>query len=152
MPPTVRPAGIGKRTRCSSGGQGKWCWPCTSGTRSFEGCGANSRDHRRVLGPLPPPFRQTMTFDNGTEFARHHDLPGLGIETLFSDAYSPWQKGGVENAIEQGLFRFEPPRGKLAIQSHTAHIFRPSKTEFITPKPLPSPISGQTSWPGNRQS
>ena len=28
----------------------------------------------RVLGPLPPAFRQTVTFDNGTEFARHHEL------------------------------------------------------------------------------
>ena len=29
----------------------------------------------RVLGPLPPAFRQTVTFDNGTEFARHPRAP-----------------------------------------------------------------------------
>ena len=63
----------------------------------------------RVLGPLPPAFRQTVTFDNGTEFARHHELHDLGIETFFCDTYSPWQKGGVENAIGR-LRRFLPGR------------------------------------------
>ena len=53
----------------------------------------------RVLGPLPPALRQTITFDNGTEFARHHELHDLGIKTFFCDTYAPWQKGGVENAI-----------------------------------------------------
>ena len=46
-----------------------------------------------------PTWRQTLTFDNGTEFACHYDLHGLGIETFFCDTYSPWQKGDVENAI-----------------------------------------------------
>ena len=66
-----------------------------------------------VLGPLPPVFRQTVTFDNGTEFARHHELHGLGIETFFCDTYSPWQKGGVENAIGR-LRRFLPRKTVLA--------------------------------------
>ena len=61
----------------------------------------------RVLGPLPPALRQTVTFDNGTEFARHHELHDLGIETFFCDTYSPWQKGGVENTIGR-LRRFLP--------------------------------------------
>ena len=38
-----------------------------------------------LLGPLPTPWRQTVTFDNGTEFARHHRLHPLGIETFFCD-------------------------------------------------------------------
>ena len=67
----------------------------------------------RVLGPLPPAFRQTVTFDNGTEFARHHELHDLGIETFFCDTYSPWQKGGVENAIGR-LRRFLPRKMNLA--------------------------------------
>ena len=54
---------------------------------------------RELLGPLPPELRRTVTFDNGTEFARHYELHALGIETFFCDTYSPWQKGGVENAI-----------------------------------------------------
>ena len=49
----------------------------------------------RLLGPLPASWRQTVTFDNGTEFARHHQLHALGIETFFCDPHAPWQKGGV---------------------------------------------------------
>ena len=48
----------------------------------------------RLLGPLPAPWRQTVTFDNGTEFARHHRLHPLGIATFFCDPHAPWQKGG----------------------------------------------------------
>ena len=61
-----------------------------------------------ILGPLPPEFRQTVTFDNGTEFAHHYELHSLGIETFFCDTYSPWQKGGVENGI--GRLRWFLPR------------------------------------------
>ena len=67
----------------------------------------------RVLGPLPPAFRQTVTFDNGTEFARHYELHDLGIKTFFCDTYAPWQKGGVENAIGR-LRRFLPRKMNLA--------------------------------------
>ena len=61
-----------------------------------------------ILAPLPAQWRQTLTFDNGTEFARHHQLHALGIETFFCDTYAPWQKGGVENAI--GRMRRNLPR------------------------------------------
>lgn len=61
-----------------------------------------------ILAPLPPEWRQTVTFDNGTEFAYHYDLHALDIETFFCDTYSPWQKGGVENAI--GRMRRRLPR------------------------------------------
>lgn len=61
-----------------------------------------------VLAALPPEWRQTVTFDNGTEFARHHQLHALGIQTFFCDTHSPWQKGGVENAI--GRMRRTLPR------------------------------------------
>ena len=69
-----------------------------------------------VLAPLPPTWRQTVTFDNGTEFARHYDLHGLGLETFFCDTYSPWQKGGVENAIGR-LRRTLPRKTDLATLS-----------------------------------
>ena len=63
----------------------------------------------RLLKPVPPDLRRTMTFDNGTEFARHHRLASqLGIATYFCDPRSPWQKGGVENAI--GRLRRDIPR------------------------------------------
>ena len=62
----------------------------------------------QVLAVLPPRWRRTVTFDNGTEFARHYRLHAWGIQTFCCDTRSPWQKGGVENAIgrlRQGLPR-----------------------------------------------
>ena len=61
-----------------------------------------------ALGALPPALRQTVTFDNGTEFAHHHELHGIGVATFFCDPHAPWQKGGVENAI--GRMRRQLPR------------------------------------------
>ena len=40
---------------------------------------------------------KSCTFDNGLEFAEHLVL---AILTFFCDAYSPWQKGSVENVIK----------------------------------------------------
>jgi IS30 family transposase len=54
---------------------------------------------KSLLEPLPQAMRQTITFDNGTEFARHAALHDINMQTFFCDTYSPWQKGGVENAI-----------------------------------------------------
>ena len=70
----------------------------------------------RVLGQLPPRLRRTATFDNGTEFARHYRLHALGVETFFCDTHSPWQKGGVENAIGR-LRRTLPRKTDLATVS-----------------------------------
>lgn len=66
-----------------------------------------------LLADLPPPLRRTVTFDNGTEFARHHQLHALDIKTFFCDPYSPWQKGGIENANGR-LRRFLPRKTDLA--------------------------------------
>ena len=73
----------------------------------------------RLLAPLPPEWRQTITFDNGTEFARHYRLHALGIQTFFCDTRSPWQKGGVENAIGR-LRRPLPRKTRLADLSEKA--------------------------------
>ena len=62
----------------------------------------------RLFKAVPQTLRRTVTFDNGTEFARHYDLHPLNIGTYFCDPYSPWQKGGVENAI--GRMRRNIPR------------------------------------------
>lgn len=62
---------------------------------------------------LPPWLRQTITFDNGTEFARHRLLHQLDLKTFFCDPYSPWQKGGIENAIGR-MRRFIPRKTDLA--------------------------------------
>jgi IS30 family transposase len=67
-----------------------------------------------VLRDLPAPLRQTVTFDNGTEFARHYDLNAIGAQTFFCDPHAPWQKGGIENAIGR-MRRFLPRKTDLAI-------------------------------------
>jgi IS30 family transposase len=62
-----------------------------------------------LLQPIPPSLRQTMSFDNGTEFAQHYRLTDqLGIDTFFCDTHAPWQKGGIENAV--GRLRRQLPR------------------------------------------
>ncbi len=61
------------------------------------------------FAPLPSAARRSITFDNGTEFSLHQRLnQQLHMATYFCDTYSPWQKGGVENAI--GRARRDLPR------------------------------------------
>jgi IS30 family transposase len=66
-----------------------------------------------VMTGLPEPFRQSVTFDNGTEFARHYELNESGTRTFFCDPHAPWQKGGIENAIGR-MRRFLPRKTNLA--------------------------------------
>ena len=66
-----------------------------------------------LFAALPPALRQTVTFDNGTEFARHRELHRLSMQTFFCDPYAPWQKGGIENAIGR-MRRFIPRKTDLA--------------------------------------
>ena len=62
---------------------------------------------------LPPPMRQTVTFDNGSEFSGHFHLHNIALRTFFCDPRSPWQKGGIENAIGR-MRRFLPRKTDLA--------------------------------------
>ena len=75
-----------------------------------------ARHLTRLFAAMPEALRQTVTFDNGTEFARHLELHHLSIETFFCDPYAPWQKGGVENAIGR-MRRFIPRKTDLATLS-----------------------------------
>jgi transposase, IS30 family len=71
---------------------------------------------RRLLSlfeVMPPHLRKTITFDNGTEFARHQRLHDLAMQTYFCDPHAPWQKGGIENAIGR-MRRFLPRKTALA--------------------------------------
>jgi len=65
-----------------------------------------------IFAILPPGLRRTVTFDNGTEFARHGRLHRLQMQTFFCDRYAPWQKGGIENAIGR-IRRFMPRKTDL---------------------------------------
>lgn len=49
----------------------------------------------------------SITYDNGIENRDHTELRNSGVETYFTDAYSSWQKGGVENANKM-LRRYFP--------------------------------------------
>jgi IS30 family transposase len=51
---------------------------------------------KRLFKGLPGQAKNSITFDNGGEFAGHKSL---GLDTYFCDPHSPWQKGAVENAI-----------------------------------------------------
>lgn len=62
-----------------------------------------------LLRPLPDGLKQSLTFDNGTEFAEHYRI---GLATYFCDPHAPWQKGGVENAIGR-IRRFLPRKTDL---------------------------------------
>lgn len=67
-----------------------------------------------AFAKLPQALRRSVTFDNGTEFAYHYELNRhIGMATYFCDAHSPWQKGGVENAIAR-IRRFLPRKSDLA--------------------------------------
>ena len=107
---------IGRPTSCSSVPTARPSWSSMSATLASswpsappgKTAGPLANAIFRLLAPLPPPWRQTITFDNGTEFARHYHLHPLSIATFFCDTHSPWQKGGVENAI--GRLRRTLPR------------------------------------------
>ena len=89
---------------------------------------------RRLLEPLPPALRLTLTFDNGTEFAEHHRLnpAPLALATYFCDPHAPWQKGGVENAI--GRFRRILPRRTDLDQVDPDQIFDATRAFNHTPR------------------
>tara|TARA_R110000868_G_scaffold396956_1_gene669396 strand:- start:34 stop:1038 length:1005 start_codon:yes stop_codon:yes gene_type:complete len=79
-----------------------------------------ARHLANILKPLPATLRRTITFDNGSEFAHHHHLAKqAGVETFFCDVRSPWQKGGVENAIGR-LRRTLPRKADLDALDHDA--------------------------------
>jgi len=52
---------------------------------------------------------ETLTLDNGGEFAKHEEIAKhLRIDTFFCDPYSSYQKGSVENG--NGVLRYDLPR------------------------------------------
>ncbi|WP_306572350.1 IS30 family transposase [Segatella buccae] len=64
----------------------------------------------RLLMPYKGEYLKTITTDNGSEFAEHEWMARrLGVDIYFTDAYSSWQKGAVENTNK--LIRQYIPKG-----------------------------------------
>ncbi|NCC94748.1 MAG: IS30 family transposase, partial [Opitutae bacterium] len=64
---------------------------------------------RRLFATLPPACRQSLTLDNGKEFARHEQIAretGLGV--FFAKPYHSWERGTNENT--NGLVRRLHPK------------------------------------------
>ncbi len=63
-----------------------------------------------ALLDMPTSWAQTITFDNGTEFAHHADMADeLALSVYFAAPYSSYQRGTNENT--NGLIRRYLPKG-----------------------------------------
>ncbi len=64
----------------------------------------------RLLLPYKGELLKTITTDNGSEFAAHEWITDkLNVPVFFTDAYSSWQKGAIENTNK--LIRQYIPKG-----------------------------------------
>ena len=64
----------------------------------------------QAMQGLPSVMRKTLTYDRGSEMARHAELAErLQIKIFFAEPYSPWQRGTNENT--NGLIRQYLPKG-----------------------------------------
>ena len=99
---------------------------------------------RKAIISLLRPFKawlETITFNNGLEFAEHEKIAkAFNAKTYFAHPYTPWERGLNENS--DGLLRQYIPRGSDLRQYSTNKLKqvqillngRPRKTlDYFTP-------------------
>ena len=70
---------------------------------------------------LPPTLMRSITWDQGTEMARHlATTDKLGAPVYFCDSRSPWQRGSNENT--NGLLRDYFPKGVSLANHPPTHL------------------------------
>lgn len=85
----------------------KWCE-----NRSGE---ETARALRRALETLPQRFVRDITFDNGSENARHRAIAEeYDVDTYFCDPHSPWQKPQIEN-LNRTIRHYLPRKTKVSL-------------------------------------
>ncbi|MGW3622553.1 IS30 family transposase [Streptomyces sp. NPDC000880] len=86
-----------------------------------------------AFSQLPEHARRTLTWDQGSEMARHHELaPYFDNGVYFARPAGPWQRGTNENT--NGLIRqYLPKRTNLSLP----HRGRPPSHRDPTQQPTP---------------
>ena len=98
----------------------------------------------RMLEPIPQPLRQTLTFDNGTEFAQHLKLRQLGIATYFCDPHALGKKAASKTpsaacaAACRAKPTSPPSRNTTSSPSSKPTTTLPENASTITPQPKSS--------------
>ncbi len=80
--------------------------------RQMEGCTAPAavEGFVRQMQKLPAFTRESLTYDGGSEMARHEEVSKrMKLDIWFADPHAPWQRGSNENT--NGLLRQFLPKG-----------------------------------------